>query len=170
MLETGSSIHSGWDWGTRLFMVEPKGTLETPKACSAFWKRPSKNTGRLCTHFYPFIFYSFIPMIFTYYSFQCPLFSIMLMVLHIIMMMMKVVTMILPISWSVVVSNITESCMLSSKEDSCCKHKKLVTGNEAAVDLVKSESKFAMFWPPDQESVSINSWCSEAPIIPPKLC
>ena len=46
-------------------------------------------------------------MIFTYYSFQCPLFSIMLMVLHIIMMMMKVVTMILPISWSVVVSNIT---------------------------------------------------------------
>ena len=26
--------------------------------------------------------------------------------------------------------------MLSSKEDSCCKHKKLVTGNEATVHLV----------------------------------
>ena len=45
--------------------------------------------------------------------------------------------------------------MQSSKEDSCCKHKKLVTGNEATVHLVERDCKFAMFWPPDQESVPI---------------
>ena len=60
--------------------------------------------------------------------------------------------------------------MQSSKEDSCCKHKKLVTENEATVHLVERESKFAMLWPPDQESASImpadNSWCSGEPIIP----
>ena len=32
---------------------------------------------------------------------------------------------------------------------------KLVTGNEATVPLVKRDWKFAMFWPPDQESVPI---------------
>ena len=32
-------------------------------------------------------------------------------------------------------------------------HKKLVTGNEATVHLVERDCKFAMFWPPDQESV-----------------
>ena len=53
-------------------------------------------------------------------------------------------------------SSITESCMQSSKEDSCCKHnRKLVTENEATVHLVERECKFAMLWPPDQESVSI---------------
>ena len=36
-----------------------------------------------------------------------------------------------------------------------CKRKKLVTGNEATVHLVERDCKFAMFWPPDQESVPI---------------
>ena len=43
----------------------------------------------------------------------------------------------------------------SPKEDSCCKHKKLVTGNEATVHLVERHYKFAMFWPPNLESVPI---------------
>ena len=46
-------------------------------------------------------------------------------------------------------------CNYSSREDSCCKHKKLVTGNEATVHLVKRDCKFAMFRLPDQESVPI---------------
>ena len=52
-------------------------------------------------------------------------------------------------------SSITESCMQSFKEDSCSKHRKLVTGNEAAVHLVERDCKFAMLWSPDQESVPI---------------
>ena len=52
-------------------------------------------------------------------------------------------------------SSITESCMEASKEDSCCKHKRLVTGSEATVHLVERDFKFVMFWPPDQESVPI---------------
>jgi len=31
----------------------------------------------------------------------------------------------------------------------------IVTGNEATVHLVKRNCKFAMSWPPDQESVTI---------------
>ena len=67
---------------------------------------------------------------------------------------LKVVTIrILAFSW--LHSSITESCMQSFKEDSCSKHRKLVTGNEATVHLVERDCKFAMFWPPDQESVPI---------------
>ena len=32
---------------------------------------------------------------------------------------------------------------------------KLVAGNEATVHFVERDCKFAMFWPPDQESVPI---------------
>ena len=35
------------------------------------------------------------------------------------------------------------------------KHKNLVTGNEGTVHLIERDCKFAMFWPPDQESVPI---------------
>ena len=30
-----------------------------------------------------------------------------------------------------------------------------ITGNEATVDMIKRDCKFATFWPPDQESVPI---------------
>ena len=70
--------------------------------------------------------------------------------------MLKVVTIrILAFLSGCILALLKAVCNYSSKEDSCCKHKKLVTGSEATVHLVERDFKFAMFWPPDQESVPI---------------
>ena len=109
--------------------------------------------GRLCSHFCP-LFYSFISINSPIILCNAPIVIMLLDFTHKRIKICKQLQLGLSLSWWLY-SSITESCMQSFNEDFCCKHKKLVTVNEATVHLVERDCKFAMFQLPDQKSILI---------------